>query len=334
VVSVATANEQVGPVQLTKGRDPSNTHSIQRAFVRDILRRFKRIRGLVRATVGYENDALFLKEGATPPSIRTNAEPKEAFDFPRKEGRVAAFMRVLQGWLDEEVLEPASPVEIQSGEHWTAEFLENAYVTGVNVAEGRLMQAGVSIGASDIETALNRPVAASQLRDIYTRAFENLKDITDDMARVIRNELTEAVRDGENPRKVANRLNEEIEGMTRTRATTLARTEIINSHASAAVNTYERAGAGVVSHTSRQTAADASVCPWCRRLDGVPFTLSEFQSVTVRWGNQLMRVGVPAHPNGRCSPMPEVGLSGGDLPPLEERIPDTIRGKSVSIVSR
>lgn len=331
---MATANEDVGPVQLTKGADPSGTHSIQRAFVREILRRFKRVRGLVRATVGYENDALFLKEGAKPPSIRTNAEPEEAFDFPREEGRIAAFIQVLREWFNEEVVEPVTPTEVANGEHWTAEFLERAYVTGVNKAEGRLMQAGVSITASDAEEALSRPVAVSQLRDIYTRTFENLRDITDDAAQIIRTELTEAVRDGENPRKVASRINNEIQDITNTRAATLARTEIINSHADATLNTYERAGTDVVSHTSRMTAKDARVCPFCRALDGVPFTLSEFQSVTVRWGTQVMRVGVPAHPNGRCSPIPEIGLSGDELGTLEERIPDSIRGKTVTILSR
>lgn len=329
-----TANEQVGPVQLTRGRDPSGTHSIQRAFVRDILRRFKRIRGLIRATVGYENDALFLKQGAKPPTIQANADPEEAFDFARREGRIDAFVQVLKEWLREEVVEPVTPLEAANGEHWTAEYLDAAYVTGVQKAEGRLMQAGVSLTASDREEILGRPVSVRQLREIYSRTYENLKDITEDAAQVIRTELTEAVRDGENPRKVANRLTEEIQALTNTRAVTLARTEIINSHADAALNTYEEAGADVVSHTSRMTAKDARVCAFCRALDDVPFTLREFRSVAVQWGGQTMRVGVPSHPNGRCSPMPEVGLSGNDLPALEERIPDSIRGEPVAILNR
>lgn len=329
-----TANEEVGPVTLTKGADPSGTHSIQRAFVREFLRRFRRVRGLVRATVGYENDALFLAEDAKPPGIRINAEPEEAFDFPTEKGRIAAFIRVLREWFNEEVIEPVTPTEVRNGAHWTAEFLENAYVTGVNKAEGRLMQKGVSVTASDPAEALSRPVAVSQLRQIYTRVYEDLQDITDDAAQIIRDELTEAIRDGENPRKVATRINDEIQDITNRRAVTLARTEIIDSHADAAVNTYERAGAEVVSHTSRLTAKDARVCAFCRALDEVPFTLDEFQSVTVQWGSQTMRVGVTAHPNGRCSPVPEIGLSPGELPPLEERIPDSIRGKPVQILTR
>jgi hypothetical protein len=75
------------------------------------------------------------------------------------------------------------------------------------------------------------------------------------------------------------------------------------------------------------------VCDFCEKLEDVPFTLSEFQSVAVTWGTQPYRIGVPAHPNGRCSPMPEIGLSAADLDPLEERIPNTAGGKPITILS-
>ena len=322
-----TANEEVGPVSLTKGADPSNTHSIQRAFVRDVLRRFRRIRGLIRQTVGYENDALQLK-------ANDDSDPVEVFDFPTDRGKVRAFIRQLQEWLHNEVVEIDDPISINNGEHWTAEYLQSAYVTGVQTAQGRLMSEGASLPAYDREAIVTRPTSVRQLQEIYTRAYENLTDITDDMAATIRNELTDAIRDGKNPRKVASRLNDKIQSITNTRATTLARTEVINSHANAALRTYEDAGADVVSHTSRMTARDASVCPWCRRLDSVPFTLQEFQTVTARWRGQMWRAGVPGHPNCRCTPSPELGVSGDDLAPLEDRIPDTIRGKSVTIIDR
>lgn len=121
--------------------------------------------------------------------------------------------------------------------------------------------------------------------------------------------------------------------MQHTRAETLARTEVINAHSDAAIQEYEQAGAEVVNHTSRLTAQDEDVCAFCRALGGVPFTLQEFQTVTVQWGSQVMRVGIVSHPNDRCAPVPEVGLSADGLAPLEERIPDTIRGKPVTILT-
>lgn len=327
-----TANEQLAGITLTKGQNPSNTHAIQREFIREIQRRLKQIRGLIRKTIGYKNDALHLKQQTQPSSLQVNAEPKESFDFPTEQGRIRAFMRVLRGWLREEVLGTVDTSKIQDGEHWTGKYLRNAYVTGVQLAEGRLMQEGVSITASEREAILDRPISIRQLQDIYTRAYSNLKDITDDMAGVIRRELTEGIREGENPRKVASRINREIQDITHTRAVTLARTETMRSHADATLRTYEQAGVDVVNHTSRLTAQDQRVCPFCRALEGIPFTLTEFASGTVQWGTQTMRLGIPAHPNGRCSPMPEVGLDGDELEPLEDRVPDSIRGKPVTVI--
>jgi hypothetical protein len=292
-----------------------------------MLRRFRRIRGLIRTTLGYENDAFRLK-------ANDESEPVEVFDFPTDRGKVRAFIRQLREWLHNELVERDNPISINNGEHWTAEYLQSAYVTGVQTAQGRLMSNGVSLTADDREAIVTRPVSVRQLQEIYTRAYENLTDITDDMADTLRNELTTAIRDGENPRKVASRLNNKIQSITNTRAVTLARTEVINSHSDAALRTYEDAGAEVVSHVSRMTAMDDDVCAWCRSISDIPFTLEEFQSVAVRWGTQIMRVGVPSHPNGRCSPMPEVGISPGELAPLEDRIPETIRGKSVAIINR
>lgn len=323
-----TANEQIRGVQVTKGRDASNTHRIQVEFAKDLLRRLERIRGLIRQTVGYDNDALQLSGN------QDESEPVQVFDFPTDKGQIRAFIRQLKEWLQNEIVELNDPIRVQNGEHWTAEYLENAYVSSVQTAQGRLMSEGVSLTADNREELLNRPVAVQQLQQIYTRAYDNLTDITSDMADTIRDELTEAVREGENPRKVAGRINQEIQKIGRTRAVALARSEIMNSHSEATLNTYERAGADVVTHTSRLTAQDPRVCPFCRALEDIPFTLQEFQSVAVRWGSQIMRVGIPAHVNGRCSPVPEVGLNGDELGTLDERIPDTIRGKSVTIINR
>jgi len=308
-----TANERVDGVRLTKGRDPSNTHSIQRAFLRDLQRRFRELRGLLRRTVGYENDALRLSP---------NADERGVFDFPTDEGKARAFVRQLRQWLSELFGLGQTPIDVQNARHWTAEYLRDAYVTGVQTAQGRLMQLGASVTASEPSEIVQRPTAVRQLRDLYTRTFENLQNITDDAARTIRTELTDGVRQGKNPRDLAATLNDEIQDLSRSRAATLARTEVINSHATAQLEEYQREGVDRVSHTSRLTAQDAQVCPWCRRLEDVPFTIEEFQNTAARWRGQTWRVGVPGHPNCRCSPMPELGIDLDDS--LEERVPGTI----------
>jgi hypothetical protein len=324
---MATANERVGhsDVELTKGRDASNTHSIQRALLREFQRRLRDVRGAIRETVGYKNDAL---------RLRSNADAEEAYDFSTEEGRVRAFMRDIRRWLREALVGDATAqTRIENGDHWIAEYVREAYQVGLTTAEGRLLQAGVSLTPSDVEDALRRPITQRQLADLYGRAFENLKEVSEVAAQQLWETLTGGIAAGKNPKRLASLLNETLTEIERSRLATIARTEVINSHAKAALDTYEQHGTDVVGHTSRMTAKDASVCSFCRALDDVPFTLSEFQSVTVSWGGQPRRIGVPAHPNGRCTPVPEIGLSGNDLDPLSERIPDSAGGRPITILS-
>jgi hypothetical protein len=326
---MATANEQVGQtgVRLTKGRNPSNTHGLQKALLRDLQRRLRQVRGAIRRTVGYENDALRLSANADP-------EASEGYDFPTLDGRAQAFLRDLRSWLRGVLLgDNNRRVDVRNGDHWIAEYIREAYQVGISNGEGRLLQVGVSLTPSEPADALRRPITQQQLSELYARAFEQLEDVTDAAARQLRQSLTGGLAEGANPRDIARRLNDDLQQIERSRLATIARTEIINSHADAAVAQYERHGADVVSHTSRLTAKDDDVCAFCRALDGVPFTLSEFQTVTVQWGTQPRRIGIPAHPNGRCSPMPEVGLSGDELPPLAERIPNEAGGRPITILS-
>ena len=324
---MATANEQVGhsSVELTKGRDASNTHSIQRALLRELQRRLRDVRGAIRKTVGYENDAL---------RLRANVDAEEAYDFPTRKARVRAFMRDLRRWLREALVgDTEGRVRIENGDHWLAEYVDSAYEVGVDTGQDRLLRAGLDITTDSVEGALRRPVSQRQLADLYARTFENLKDVTEDAAQQLRETLTGGIAAGKNPRELASLLNKELTKIERTRLATIARTEVIRSHSDAAISTYEQHGADVVGHTSRLTSQDLSVCAFCRALGDVPFTLSEFQSVTVSWGGQPYRVGVPSHPHDRCSPVPEIGLSADDLDPLDERIPDSAGGKPITILS-
>jgi len=322
-----TANEQIGHsgATLTKGRDPSNTHELQKALLRALQRRLREVRGAIRRTVGYENDAL---------QLRANADATEAYDFPTRQARVRAFLRDLRRWLREALVgDVTATTKIQNGDVWFAEYIDSAYQIGVQNGEGRLLQAGVSLTPSDPTDALRRPIAREQLAELYGRVFEDLQGVSEDAARQLRQALTGGLAAGKNPRDIARSLSEELRQIERSRLTTIARTEIISSHTDAALSTYEQHGADVVGHTSRLTAKDTSVCSFCRALEDIPFTLSEFRSVTVSWGGQPRRIGVPAHPSGRCSPMPEIGLSADELDPLAERIPNTAGGRPIAILS-
>lgn len=331
-----TANKQIRGVTVTKGSDPNNVYPIEEAFIKEVLSRFENVRGVVRRTVGYENDALQLSQDAQRPTdsreLFSNADPREIFDFPTTAGKKREFIRQLKEWLLEEVLEITDPVAIKDGQHWTAEYIRNAYVQGIQTAQGRLMQEGLSLTPSSADEILGRPVNIQALQSLYTRAFENLRGITDDMADDVRTTLSRGFVEGWHPRKMADELTSEMRDMERTRAVTLARTETINAATNAQLNEYEDFGVEGVAHVGRMDAGDERVCPFCRGIDDVLFTTQEFQNKVVRWGSQVMRLGIPSHPNGRCTVMPRPGIQDG-LPPLADRLPDTIRGKSVELIN-
>jgi SPP1 gp7 family putative phage head morphogenesis protein len=101
---------------------------------------------------------------------------------------------------------------------------------------------------------------------------------------------------------MARELVNRVDKIGITRAKMLARTEIINAHAEATLNTYDEAGLdGVTLLSEFSTAQDESVCPICEELSqqdngngpGV-FTIEQARGV------------IPVHPNCRCGWLPIV----------------------------
>jgi SPP1 gp7 family putative phage head morphogenesis protein len=74
------------------------------------------------------------------------------------------------------------------------------------------------------------------------------------------------------------------------RARVLTRTEVINAHAEATLNSYTEAGLeGVTVNAEYTTAGDNKVCPKRRKLEGKVYTIAEARGV------------IPMHPNCRCA---------------------------------
>lgn len=308
-----TANKQVKDVTLTVGDDPTNTAHIQEGFIREIQRRFREFRGLIRQSVGYKNDAL---------NLSSNADELEDTP-PGKSLGAAAFIQWVKETFREVVLGSESISAVQAGEHWTASYLNAAAKQGWNQATGILFQKGVSVDNVPDDEILDIPVIKTALRGgtgRYYKAFADLKDISDETATEIGNIIEDGFQNGWNPKKMADEMTETVRNIEHTRAVTLARTETVNAHSQASIANYKRQGVNVVGHVSRFVTPDDALCPFCRRLRDVGFTISEFQSVVVEWRGQTYRVGIPSHPNGRCAPDPIVGGTPDDLESLEQRL--------------
>jgi len=289
--------------------DPTNTEQIRERFVREVRRRFKRLRGRVREAVGYEDDVLHLSEGSRL------ADADDVERFPTDSGKTRAFIKWLRDKLDADILEPATRKEVQNGEHWTAPYIRAAAGRAWQNATDRLQEKGVSVSEEAIEDVFRAGVPRRQLRKLYTRVYENLESVTTEAAPQVREILTQSLAEGVNPREAARRLTKEIRTIENTRATVLARTETIFSYSEMSVTRYEQAGVETVQHGEWIATDDDRTCPICERLDGREIPIGDVRDATFTFEPDddqpdhlagEYRMMPPAHPSGRCALLPVI----------------------------
>lgn len=121
------------------------------------------------------------------------------------------------------------------------------------------------------------------------RGIAALKGITDDMSKRIKSELSDGILKGEGMPKLAKRVSEAT-GMSRKRATVMARTETMYAFNTASKNEYKRYGIEKVEWVA---ALDERMCPRCGSYHGKIYAIDEAPDA-------------PAHPNCRCVKIPYV----------------------------
>jgi len=272
---------------------PTDTQGLQREYRVEVERRFRKLRGVLRQTID-TNDALGLRD-RTNAAARQHAaediEPRDRFPFRNRAGKELAFQNQLREWLDEGVLEVVGEDTIEAGEHWSGTYVRSSSKEGIRWANQQLRDRGVSLddGAS-LDVIFDRPMHTDELERLYTRNFEGLQDITEDLDQTLSRELTRGLIDGENPRTIANRLTKETRTIQRTRARTLARSETLFAHNNAAKTRYREMGVGqvnVLTHTP---------CSICEEIaSNGPYPVDESNPV------------VPAHSNCVCALVPVLG---------------------------
>lgn len=289
--------------------DPTHTEGIREQFLKQVRRRFKVVRGDIRRVAGYDEDRFNLKQDAAL------ADPEDIERFPTDAGKTRAFTEWLREKLNAEILEPVDREAVRNGEHWTGTYIRSAYARGWENAIDRLEEAGVDVDASDRDI-FDLGVPQRQLRRLYTRTFENLESVTEEAAPQVRDILTQGLADGWNPRKMADKLSEEVRTLQHTRAEVLARTEVINSYAEATLDRYERAGTdGVTVSGEFATADDDRVCPICESIAGTEYATDAMREATFAFEPSEAEpdhlvgeypVKPPVHPQCRCAILPVV----------------------------
>lgn len=227
------------------------------------------------------------------------------WQFHSAEGKVRAFL----GWLKVRL------AAITGGEHhedsWWHKYIIEGFKKGAArafddsrpkvkqwqespEAQERLEWYNRGTREEFLRSAFYRPVSKEKVQLLASRTFTDLKGTTEAMASRIAHTLVDGLTRGANPREIGRDLAKEVD-VGKVRAQTIARTEIIRTHAEGQLDAFEQLGlteVGVMAEWSTAGANDKRVCKLCRPLDGVVMTVQEARGL------------LPRHSNCRCAWLP------------------------------
>lgn len=300
--------------------DPTRTLTLRKLFVNQFITRFNSIkRAAIRSIV--INDCFGINQGPTIEGAVYSPPPQDYWkqlikEIPSKEFQTSSNPAKIDGfmkWLHEQ--EAAGIYQIVNYPRvgpgispiWTNIYISDSYKHGMlwarlNIKRNPEVMKALGLKPEDIPTddasiaaAFNTAVHADRVGTIYTRAYNDIKGITETMDAQISRILADGLIAGDNPRKIAKEIADRISAIGIHRATLLARTEVIRAHHLASIQTYRNFGIeGVKVVAEWNTAGDDRVCELCSPLDGKVFTLDEVEGK------------IPVHPQCRCGVLPVI----------------------------
>lgn len=291
-------NQARASLQSRFNADPTRTLRIQRAFIRELRLRFKKLKSeIVDLVVNKDVFGLFPRTHEV--SVLATPTARQ-WEFATDADKLNSFMSWLGEMESQGILSTttaATPTGFRSTP-WSNTYIQSAYQQGISRAMEEMRKQGVSIpdttetGADPIISAFNKPFHADRVALIYTRAFNELKGITDAMNQQISRVLAEGMAEGRGARHIARMLLNRVDKIGERRAISMARTEVVRAHHLANINEYESWGILNVRVLVEWATAGYRVCPKCQRLAGQVFTLEQIRGM------------IPYHPNCRCVAIP------------------------------
>jgi SPP1 gp7 family putative phage head morphogenesis protein len=289
--------------------------------MKDMDRRFVSLGRLIKQAI-IEDDVFGLIEPKHDLTkfITVHTTPgKEAFKFSTSQDKVSQFMAWLKQQEKQGLLQTTTIPQIGTSleKAWTDQYIADSYNRGVTRARYEMGATGMGTPGIEetggISASMSTPFHMDRVGMLYTRTFEDLKGITAAMDSAISRILSQGMVDGDGPRSLAGKIVDAT-GVSRRRAMTLARTEIIRAHHSAMVQEYKNWAVEGVVVKAEWVDAGFNVCPECAKNNGKIFELSEIEGL------------IPLHPNCRCialPTMPEKGVKAVEkvqevLKPIEE----------------
>lgn len=253
--------------------EPTRTRTVRNNYAQRLRGAWDRIETALRTGIE-DRDAFGLATGRE--ALQPTPPRRRDFRFTRDSDKIEAFQEWLDTQTDREILDAFG------GEN---RHIRRAYKRGVTDADTELRVANVVTQTGQASAVMQLPVHRRQLQALYTRNFGALTGMTEATANQMRRVLAEELAVGSGPREVARQLSDRIDAVGRTRATVIARTEVMHSHNRARAVEWQRHD---VDQVGILIAPDA--CPQCQALKaGEPYTIDDAPAL------------LPQHPNCRCS---------------------------------
>jgi len=215
--------------------NPTKTRRIEMAWFREINKRWSQFSKNIIGEFLAVNGAI------------TNAEV----------GMSAEQLRIYMAYLNEQIeillLGRLPPL------NWQNQYQLDSYMRGIERTRQSLIRQGASIvptaseqlAAQGLQAFTARPSLATAtlqmapihqegLEFLFTRSYESLKGWTDNLSKEVRSITFDAVRNGEGVTETARKIRERV-GVSKSRAQTIARTEINQAYSESALAEADRA---------------------------------------------------------------------------------------------
>lgn len=278
--------------------DPTRTAGLRRRLVADLRRRFNRLRSRIVQLLTIE-DAFGLGPPSSPFVNASGLTINNRWKYLSQPDKVKAFKE----WLRTEL--KGNVTGAREEELWRR-YVNEGLQKGAGRAfdDVRAPERARGGGAKEnldfydgtkdefLRSSFGRPVAVEKVKLLASRSFDDLEAVTATMSTKIVRTLTDGLVLGKGPRDIARDMTKAVD-VSRGRAETIARTEIVRAHAEGQLLAMENLGVeevGVAVEWS--TAGDERVCELCEPLQGVVLKLDEAKGM------------LPRHPNCRCAWIP------------------------------
>jgi SPP1 gp7 family putative phage head morphogenesis protein len=210
-------------------------------------------------------------------------------------------VKAFQQWMTEQL--DATLLSSSQEAQWRA-YIEAGYRKGAGRAfdDGKAAARGQQTldyyaGTRDefLRSTFAQPVSVERVKLLAGRSYDDLENVTADMSTRMSRSLVDGLIQGKSPHEIAGNLSDDLD-LSRSRAETIARTEVIRAHAEGQLDSMQQLGVDAVGVQVEWLATeDGNQCEDCSDLEGTVLSVDDARGM------------LPRHPNCRCCWMPALG---------------------------